>query len=63
MGPLPPAIVAFGAREKSRALLRKAFPRRRSTLTLTSSPAATLDDLLGSFDPARLPRRPWIYRG
>lgn len=31
--------------------------------SLGSSPAATLDDLLGSFDPARLPRQPWIYRG
>ncbi|MFM2140199.1 MAG: hypothetical protein RLZZ25_464 [Gemmatimonadota bacterium] len=52
MGPLPPAIVAFGAREKSRALLRKAFPRRRSTLTLTSSPAATLAALRGRFTDA-----------
>ena len=52
MGPLPPAIVAFGARDRSRALLRKAFPRRRSTLTLTTSPVATLEALQGRFTDA-----------
>jgi AraC-like DNA-binding protein len=52
VGPLPPAIVAFGARDRSRALLRKAFPRRRSTLTLTTSPAATLAALQGRFTDA-----------
>lgn len=52
MGPPPPAIVAFGARDRSRALLRKAFPRRRSTLTLTTSPAATLEALQRRFTDA-----------
>ncbi len=52
MGPPPPAIVAFGARDRSRTLLRKAFPRRRSTLTLTTSPAATLEALQGRFTDA-----------
>ena len=31
--------------------------------SLGSDASARLEDLLRSFDPARLPRRPWIYRG
>lgn len=31
--------------------------------SLGSDSSARLEDLLRSFDPARLPRRPWIYRG
>ncbi|MEY4608197.1 MAG: hypothetical protein RL625_414 [Gemmatimonadota bacterium] len=52
MGAPPPAIVAFGARDRSRALLKKAFPRRRSTLTLTTTPAATLEALQGRYTDA-----------
>lgn len=45
----PPAIVAFGPRDRTRSLLRKAFPRRKSTLTITTSPAATLAALQRRF--------------
>ena len=31
--------------------------------SLGSDASARLEDLLRSFDPARLPRQPWIYRG
>ena len=45
LGPLPPAaLVAFGTRERSRDLLRRAFPKRRGRLTFVRS----RDDLLAA---------------
>jgi AraC-like DNA-binding protein len=40
----PPAIVAFGARDRARGLLKRAFPRRRGRLSLVRS----RDDLLAA---------------
>lgn len=45
LGSLPPtAVVAFGARERSRELLKRAFPKRRGRLTFVRS----RDDLLAA---------------
>ncbi|MDH5234134.1 MAG: hypothetical protein OEW77_04180 [Gemmatimonadota bacterium] len=40
----PPAVVAFGTRDRARAMLRKAFPRRRGRLALVR----TRDDLVAA---------------
>jgi AraC-like DNA-binding protein len=49
LGPLPPtALVAFGARERSRDLLRRAFPKRRGKVTFVRSPG----DLLAALQHA-----------
>lgn len=43
LGPLPPpAVVAFGQRERGRELLRRGFPRRRGRLTLVRTREETL---------------------
>jgi glutamyl-tRNA synthetase len=38
----------------------RAVPQIAESLGFTSS---SLDGMLGEFDPARLPREPWIYDG
>jgi AraC-like DNA-binding protein len=46
LGPLPPmAVVAVGARERSKELLRRAFPKRRGKLSFVRSKADLLDTL------------------
>jgi AraC-like DNA-binding protein len=49
LGSLPPtSVVAFGARERTRELLRRTFPKRRGRVTL----ARSRDDLLGALQGA-----------
>lgn len=48
LGPLPPpAIVAFGARDRARDLLKRSFSKRRGRLTLVRSRAELLEALRG----------------
>lgn len=50
LGPLPPpAVVAFGVRERARDLLRRGFPRRRGRLTLARSRDEVLAALTTDF--------------
>jgi AraC-like DNA-binding protein len=48
----PPAIVAFGVRDRARDLLKRAFPRRRGRLTLVRTRDETLAALRGTLTDA-----------
>lgn len=52
-GPLPPpAVVAFGARERARDLLKRSLPRRRGKLTLARNRGEVLQSLKEGFTDA-----------
>ncbi len=64
---VPLALNAEGKRLAKRdgAVTRAELGTRRTLELITASlnmPAATLADLLDGFDPAALPRTPWVYR-
>ena len=48
----PPAIVAFGARERARDLLKRSLPRRRGKLTIARNRAEVLDALKTGYTDA-----------
>jgi len=48
----PPAVIAFGVRERARELLKRSFPRRRGGLTLLRTRAEVLTALRASLTDA-----------
>lgn len=53
LGPLPPpAVVAFGVRERARDVLKRGFPRRRGRLTLVRTRDEMLDAVRGALTDA-----------